>query len=133
MKAYCLDTSGLTTPLEQMPEDIHQTLWGRVSDLINDNRFAVTTEIYRELTHVQGPLGDCIRGCQHSLQMEVDEDDWDWRSYLGHATRMQDDHQAFISEFNSNRKRTVGLNDISIVALAMHSRSAPHQLRGTCA
>jgi hypothetical protein len=50
--------------------------------------------------------------------MEVDEDDWDWRSYLGHATRMQDDHQAFISEFNSNRKRTVGLNDISIVALA---------------
>jgi hypothetical protein len=31
MKKYCLDTSGLSNPLEFMPEDIHVTLWGVLS------------------------------------------------------------------------------------------------------
>jgi hypothetical protein len=30
---------------------------------------------------------------------------------------MQDDYRRYISEFNNNRKDTVGLNDISIIAL----------------
>ena len=48
---------------------------------------------------------------------EVGRDHWDWQSYIGHVNRMVAQHRAFISEYNSNRSNTVGLNDLSIVAL----------------
>jgi len=34
MKKYCLDTSGFSTPLENMPEDIHETRWAKVAELV---------------------------------------------------------------------------------------------------
>jgi hypothetical protein len=72
VKAYCLDTSGLSTPLENMPEDIHTVLWGRIAKIVVDGKFAVTTEIYEELSHLPGPIGECIQQNQASLQMEIE-------------------------------------------------------------
>lgn len=49
--------------------------------------------------------------------MEIEED-WDWTTYLNHYEEMKVRHQAVISEYNGNRKGTIGLNDLTIVALA---------------
>lgn len=117
MRAYCIDTSGLSTPLEYMPEDIHRTLWREVTERIEAGMFAATAEIYEELTHIENGVGDCIRSNKSLLRLEVGEDGWDSLTYIGHATRMQTDHAAVISEYHQNRKTTVCLNDLSIVAL----------------
>lgn len=118
MKAYCLDTSGLSNPLEAMPEDIHPSLWRKLETIIEQGRIATTTEIYDELTHLEGSIGDCIRAHKAELLMEVARGGWDWAGYIGHATRMQDAHHDFIAEYTGFRKGTIGLNDLTIIALA---------------
>lgn len=118
MKTYCLDMSGLSTPLEYMPEDIHTALWAQVAKLIIDGKFAVTTEIYEELEHLPGPIGECVKKNKGNLQLEVQDDGWDWELYIGHVERMRVAYADVISENNGNRKGTVGFNDLSIIALA---------------
>jgi Domain of unknown function (DUF4411) len=118
MKQYCLDTSGLSSPLEFMPEDIHPTIWGKITDLISQSKFAVTAEIYDELKRLPGSIGECINAHKMALQLEVEDDDWDWQTYLGHYEEMKVKYESVISEYNGNRKNTVGLNDITIIALA---------------
>lgn len=118
MKKYCLDTSGLSNPLEAMPEDIHATLWEAVALRIKDGHLAVTAEIFAELAHVQGGLGDCLRDNEVNLVLEVNDTSWAVADYIGHATRMQVEHAHFIRENIGGKKGTVGLNDISIIALA---------------
>jgi hypothetical protein len=118
MKKYCLDTSGFSTPLEFMPEDIHETMWAKVAGVVASGAFAVTVEIYEELKHLPGPVGDCIKENDDGLQMEIEEEDWDWQTYLGHYEDMKVRHAAVISEYNDNRKSTIGLNDLTIIALA---------------
>lgn len=118
MKAYCLDTSGLSTPLEHMPEDIHTVLWSRLATIVADGKFAVTTEIYEELVLLPGLIGDCIRGNKANLQLEIEDAEWDWQTYLAHIERMRQAYFDVISEYNGNRKHTIGLTDLSIIALA---------------
>lgn len=117
MKKYCLDTSGLSTPLEFMPEDIHPTIWAKVGELVASGTFASTVEIYEELKHLPGPIGECLKDNAANIQMEVEED-WDWQTYLTHYEEMKVRHQDVISEYNGNRKGTIGLNDLTIIALA---------------
>lgn len=117
MKKYCLDTSGLSTPLEFMPEDIHPTIWAKIAELVTAGQFASTVEIYEELKHLPGPIGDCLTANAANIQMEIEEN-WDWTTYLNHYEEMKVRHQAVISEYNGNRKGTIGLNDLTIVALA---------------
>ena len=118
MKTYCLDTSGLSNPLVAMPEDIHPSLWRRIEGIIEAGRLAVTAEIHDELTHLEGSIGDCIRTHKAELILEVAKGDWDWLAYIAHGIRMQADHHDYIAEYNGNRRSTVGLTDITIVALA---------------
>jgi Domain of unknown function (DUF4411) len=118
VKAYCPDMSGLSTPLEFMPEDIHQALWTKVAKVIHSGKFAVTTEIYEELEHLPGPIGECIKANKANLVLEIEEETWDWPTYLAHIERMRITYKDVISEYNGNRKNTVCLNDLSIVALA---------------
>jgi hypothetical protein len=118
VKEYCLDMSGLSTPLEHMPEDIHTVLWTEVAKLVESGKFAVTTEIYEELENLPGQIGECIKGNRQNLQLEIEDSDWDWQTYLGHVERMRTVYANVISENNGNRKNTIGLNDLSIVALA---------------
>jgi hypothetical protein len=110
--------SGISAPLEFMPEDIHTVLWSRVAEVIENGKFAVTTEIYEELVHIPGTIGDCIRNNKDNLQLEIQEENWDWQMYLTHVERMRKAYEHVISENNGNRKNTVCLNDLSIIALA---------------
>jgi hypothetical protein len=114
---YCLDTSGLSKPLEDMPEDIHTILWSSISQKVISGIFAVTKEIYDELIHIPGNIGQCIKDNCSNMQFEVGEEDWNWELYLKHVERMRITYKAIISEYNSYRRGTVGLNDISIIAL----------------
>lgn len=120
MKSYCLDMSGFSNPASEdvLPQDIHVSLWGKVQEIVIDGRIAVTEEIYNELINIPGPIGECIKEHKNELLLEVGDDGWDYRAYIEHAKRMQTEHEQFISEFNGGGKGTVGLNDISIVALA---------------
>jgi hypothetical protein len=117
MKRYCFDMSGISTPLELMPADIHKSMWTKVEEILCSGHIAVTKEIYDEMTHIAGPVGDCIRANEGNLLLEVGQADWDWGAYLKIATTMQTTYAAVISEFNGGRKNTIGLTDVSIVAL----------------
>jgi hypothetical protein len=118
MKKYCFDTSGISTPLETMPEDIHESMWARFkTQLLKTGLIAVTQEIYQEMEHITGSVGQCIKDNKASLVMEVGED-WDWGTYITHANKMEDNRREFISEYIGGSKKTVGLNDLSIIALA---------------
>jgi len=118
MKKYCFDTSGISNPLETMPEDIHESAWTKIKECIGSGIIAVNVEIYDELTHITGTVGQCIKDNEAALVLEIGDGEWDWEVYTDHNTRMQDEYKEFISEFNNNKKSTVGLNDISIIALA---------------
>lgn len=117
MKKYCLDTSGFSNPLEHMPQDLHTTLWQKVMETVCAGIFAVTPEIYDELERLPGAIGDCVKSNRDLLRLEIGGS-WEWQEYLEHAKRMQVGYREFISEYNGNRKGTIGLNDVSIIALA---------------
>jgi hypothetical protein len=121
VKKYCLDMSGFGAPLENMPDDIHTVLWSNVANLVAKNTFAVTTEIYEELEHLPGPIGECIKNNKENLHLEIEDENWDWQTYIGHVERMRVTYADVISENNGNRKNTIGINDLSIVALANRS------------
>lgn len=42
--------------------------------------------------------------------------DWPFEAYIDHAKRMQIDHSLYIRE-NCGKKSTIGLNDLSVIAL----------------
>lgn len=69
------------------------------------------------MVHIVGTVGECIKESESELLLEVGEGDWDHATYTAEAARMQVDYAAFIAE-NTGRAGTVGLNDISIIALA---------------
>src|SRR4051794_22878052 len=118
MKRYCFDTSGISNPLESMPEDIHESMWnGFKVKCLESGIIAVTQEIYEEMEHIEGSVGQCIKAQKAGLLMEVGGD-WDWGAYITHVNKMEDDHHDCISEYCGGSKRTVCLNDISIIALA---------------
>jgi hypothetical protein len=65
-----------------------------------------------------GPIGDCIKENGAALEMEIEEESWHWLTYLGHYEDMKVRHESVISDYNGNRKGTIGLNDLTIIALA---------------
>ena len=118
MKKYCFDTSGISNPLESMPEDIHDSLWtGFKTKCLQSGIIGVTQEIYEEMEHIPGSVGQFIKDHKADLLMEVGED-WDWGTYITHTNKMEDTYHDFISEYCGGSKKTVCLNDISIIALA---------------
>lgn len=118
MPKYCVDTSGLSHPYEEIPEDIHASLWVRVKQSISNGHVAVSKEIFDEIVKIQGSLGNHLNTNQALILHEVGKAGWDWQTYVAHATKLQLDHQEFIREFCGGSPKTVGLNDISIIALA---------------
>ena len=118
MPKYCMDTSGLSHPYEEIPEDIHASLWESVRNTVANGHVAVTSEIFDEAVKIDGGLGEYLNDQKSLIVYEVSKGDWDWRAYLAAATRMQDDYKEFIREFCGGSPKTVCLNDISIIALA---------------
>jgi len=117
-KEYCIDTSGLSNPLQSMPPDIHETLWSSVKFIASSGRIAITEEIFNEMILMPEGIGDHIQSKKSELVLEIGDDSWDWNSYVERTIKIQDDFRNFISEYNGNRKSTIGLNDVTIVALA---------------
>jgi hypothetical protein len=118
MKKYCFDTSGISNPLEAMPEDIHKTMWRKVTEIIKRGEIAVTKEIHDEMVLIPGNVGSIIRLREDALVLEVNENSWDWRTYLAHSSTMNRVHHQYISEYCGGSKKTVCLNDMSGIALA---------------
>jgi hypothetical protein len=118
MKKYAFDTSGISNPLESMPEDIHETLWNSFKTrILPSGIIAVTQEIFAEMESIPGSVGQSIKDNKSNMLMEVGEE-WDWGTYIDHCNKMEDDHHDYISEYCGGSKKTVGLNDLSIIALA---------------
>ena len=118
MKKYCFDTSGISNPLETMPEDIHEWMWEWFCDFIRSGAIAVTTEIYDEMCHIEGTVGDTIRDNKPALVLEIEFGEWDWEVYTQNIDLICTSQHDFISEYSGGSPKTVCLNDISIVALA---------------
>jgi hypothetical protein len=118
MKRYCFDTSGISNPLETMPEDIHDSMWKKLHDIIAAGAIAVTKEIYDEMIHIPGDIGTCIKKNKDKMLLEVNKGDWNWKAYVAASKAMIVTHKAFISEYTGGSPRTICLNDISIIALA---------------
>ncbi len=119
MKKYCFDTSGISNPVENMPDDIYGQIWRRVIVVIEAGEIAVTTEIYEEMQgSIQGMVGECIHRNRSSMVLEIGGKGWNHAAYTEAVTAMQLQQRDFISEYNGNSARTVCLADISIIALA---------------
>lgn len=121
---YCLDTSGLSNPLMEMPEDIHKTLWPSVVSKIYANIFCWNVEIATEMSSIQGTVGAALKNCNGSCCFVEGEGSWNWGAYIATNNEWRLQFKQYISEYNGNRKNTIGLNDLSIVALA-HTLDLP--------
>jgi len=118
MPKYCFDMSGLSNPHEVMPEHIHVSMWASVHRFLEGGNVAITREIFDEMVRIGGNLGPFIKSLEKTLVYEVNVGDWDYRTYLAHAARMQVAHRAFIRELNGGGPKTICLNDVSIICLA---------------
>ena len=118
MKKYCLDTSGVSNPLETTPEDIHGNTWRQVRECIQSGQIAVTAEIYEELTRLPSETGECIRLSKAQLILEIGDDSWDWVAYRDQSAALVTTYHPYISEYNGNNRDTICMNDVSIIALA---------------
>ena len=118
MKRYCFDTSGISNPLENMPIDIHGSLWEQLLEFFEAGNVAITTEIFDEMALLPDGIGERIKTTKDALVLEIDEPVWGWQDYIENSNRMQDTYHDFISEFTGGSSKTICLNDLSIVALA---------------
>ena len=75
-------------------------------------------EISVELDSIFGDLGQCLSDCKKICCLEIGQDEWPWEKYLAEFDALKTNYQQYISEYNGGRKNTVGVNDISIIALA---------------
>lgn len=108
--------SGFSNPIQEMPEDIHVTLWDRLCDLIRTGDFAVSDEIYEELTHITGQVGQCVRDHKSELVLEVGSGDWDWTSYIAHNDALRPKYEPWIAGTGGS-KASLSPADFSIVIL----------------
>ena len=115
---YCLDTSGFSSPLMDQPEIVYVKLWTTVRELVSQGIFCWNTEISEEMTGIYGQTGDEIRNSNRNCCFEVGQDKWNWQEYLIVVEDWRVKYHNYISEYNGSRKNTIGLNDLSIVAMA---------------
>lgn len=118
MHRYCLDTSGLSNPVIDLPSHIYVSLWPLIISKINAHWFCWNVEISNELNSIRGPVGEALKNCHNACCYEVGADGWDWESYLQIVDQWRITYKEYISEYNGNRKNTISLNDLSIVAFA---------------
>ena len=102
-----------------MPEDIYRTLWRSISDFVISGHVATTRELYDEMCRISGDFGECVRSQKDAILLEVGNPDWDSLSYIRNYDRMRQTHSQYISEYSHlNSRKTICLNDLTIIALA---------------
>lgn len=116
MKKYCLDMSGFSNPLQSMPEDIYVSLWTQICDRVEAGQFAATAEIYDELTHIPGKVGQCITDHESKIKMEIGAGEWNFSSYLAHFSQLHPKYEPFINGTGGS-KMSLSIPDFSIVML----------------
>ena len=99
-----------------MPEDIHVALWSQLCDRIRSGIFAATTEIYEELTHITGDVGQCIKDHEAEIKLEVGSGDWDYQSYLANFNKLHPKYESFINGTGGS-KASLSIADFSIIML----------------
>lgn len=97
MKKYCLDMSGFSNPIQGMPEDIYVSLWAQLRGLVKAGVFASTAEVYEELTHIPGDVGQCLIDHEAEIKLEVGAGDWDFAAYLAHFDALHPKYEPFIN------------------------------------
>jgi hypothetical protein len=117
-KKYCVDTSGFSTPHEQLPYDLYGSIWDGVMRVIRSGCIAVTTEIYKEMRSIPDEIGECIWEYEEFMVLEVGSPSWDWQRYVGINTELLEKHKGVISEYTTGSPKTICVNDMSIIALA---------------
>jgi hypothetical protein len=118
MHKYCLDTSGFSNPVLDLPEHIYVSLWPQIYSKIDSGLFCWNVEIGDELQLLTGSLGSCLKKNSKTCCFEVASGDWPWLDYITLVETWQTNFKDYISEYNGGRKNTIGLNDLSIVAFA---------------
>lgn len=103
MASYCLDTSGLSNPWVELPEDIYSPLWKQIFDALAGGCFCCNVEIFTEMVAIDGALGECVKDHSDSIVLEIGNGDWNWKVYLEHIERMRSAYGQFISEYNGGR------------------------------
>lgn len=119
MPRYVLDTSWVSNPVMDLPQDIHVSLWQRVADLLEGGVFCWNKEIWDEIDgSIYGDIANSLQACQDNGGcFEIGQDHWDWNQYLLHVNDIGTRYRNYISEYNANRSSTIGVNDCSIVCL----------------
>ena len=116
MKKYCLDTSGLSFAIQVMPEDIYVSLWTQLCNRVKAGYFAATAEIYEELTHIPGDVGQCLKDHDAQVKLEVGAGGWDYASYLSNFDALHPKYEPFINGTGGS-KMSLSMPDFSIVML----------------
>jgi len=102
-----------------MPPDIHETLWRVLANLVDAGTFCWNKEIWNEIDgSIYGDIAQNLKaankaGCLYDL----DDPSWDVRSYIDNQNDLCARYSGYIAEYNG-KDNTVGLNDVSIIALA---------------
>lgn len=117
MKKYVLDMSGFSNPFEAMPEDIYGSLWAKLRERVVGGIFATTTEVYDELCHIPGHLGQCIKDHEAQLKLEVGSGDWDFATYTQHWNTLHEKYEPWVKGLNG-QKASLSVPDLSVITLA---------------
>lgn len=116
MKRYCLDTSGISNPIQGMPEDIYVSLWAQICERVRAGYFVATTEVYDELVHIPGAVGQCLRDHEADIKLEIGSGDWDYSTYLVNFSTLHPKYEPFINGTGGS-KMSLSMADFSIVML----------------
>ena len=109
--------SGFSNPIQSMPEDIYESLWEQLRDRVRGGLFAATTEIYEELGHLTGEVGQCIRDHESKIKLEVGSGNWNYQLYLANFNALHPKYQRYITGTGGS-KASLSMADFSIVILA---------------
>lgn len=118
MSKYCFDTSGISNPVQNMPDDLFPKLWSSFCRYIDDGSIAVTKEIFDEMCLISGRIGQHIQQAKKIIIYEVLDDKWDWSAYIDVIKNLQTKYQNCLSERNGGNSNTICANDLTIIALA---------------
>lgn len=118
MPKYCLDTSGLSKPFIDLPQHVFPTLWQKVGECIANDCFCWNDDIAEQFERLVEPLQSLLKNRERTCRFRDNDVSWPYDKYIALVSEWQTAYKQYISEFNDNRKDTIGLTDLSIVALA---------------